>query len=269
MPRKPKQKPETGLPSREALLEFIAGRPDKAGKREIARAFGIAGADRIGLKRLLREMEDEGLIAGKREHLRRPGDLPSVTVLLVEGIDDAGEPIGVPVEWDEEWGAPPRVVIGGAPKGRGRSEAPGLGDRVLARLTPEPETGGFTGKVIKLLERRPKATLGIFRQLDGEARIGPIDRRGPEREDEERQQLECHVEHGRQVQLDRSIALSTFASARHDGLTLRLGLVHRLEREVAKSVVLARLDHAIQQVKRRGPVRANHDRGGQLVAGLQ
>ena len=49
-------------------------------------------------------MADDGLIEGRRKHIHRPGDLPSVTVLAVEGIDDEGEPIGVPVEWDEEWG---------------------------------------------------------------------------------------------------------------------------------------------------------------------
>jgi len=180
--RKTKKQAETGLPTREAVLEFLAGQDGKAGKREVARAFGVTGGDRIGLKRLLREMADDGLIQGKKKHLRRPGDLPSVTVLRVEGIDNEGEPIGVPVEWDEEWGDAPRIVISPEPGGRrGRpAAAPGIGDRVLARLTPEPETGGFTGKVIKLLERPPAATLGIFRVRDGAPRIVPIDRRGSE-----------------------------------------------------------------------------------------
>ena len=63
MPRKPKKKPlPAGLPSREAILAFIADHPGKAGKREISRAFNITGADRIGLKRLLREMADDGQI---------------------------------------------------------------------------------------------------------------------------------------------------------------------------------------------------------------
>ena len=32
------------------------------GKREIARAFKISGADRIDLKRMLRKMADQGLL---------------------------------------------------------------------------------------------------------------------------------------------------------------------------------------------------------------
>src|SRR5688500_2813756 len=130
---------------------------------------------------MLREMADEGLIEGSRRRLHRPGDLPSVTVLVVEGVDDQGEPIGVPVEWDEELGDAPRIVIASAPAARhGRASAPGIGDRVLARLTPDLETGGFTARVVKVLARPARATLGIFRQREGEARIVPIDRRGSE-----------------------------------------------------------------------------------------
>ena len=141
----------------------------------------MTGAQRIGLKRLLKDMAEDGLIDGRRKHIHPPGDLPSVTVLAVEGIDDQGEAIGVPVEWDEEWGTAPRIVIAPEPKARGgKTRAPGIGDRVLARLTPDEETGGFTARVIKLLERQPQAALGIFRQRDGEARIVPIDRRGEE-----------------------------------------------------------------------------------------
>ncbi len=178
MPRRPKEKAKPELPTREAILEFVAERSGKAGKREIARAFGLSGGQKIALKKVLRELADEGLIESRRKRLHRPGDLPSVTVLSVEGIDDEGEPIGVPVEWDEEWGDAPRIVI--VPDGKGRGRSPGIGDRVLARLTPEPETGGFTARVIRLLERPPRASLGIFRKRDGEARIVPVARRDSE-----------------------------------------------------------------------------------------
>jgi ribonuclease R len=181
VPRRPKQDAEPALPSREQILEFLAGQNGKAGKREVARAFGITGGDRIALKRILRDMADEGAIEGKRKAIRRPGDLPAVTVLQVANIDNEGEPIGVPVEWDEAWGAAPRIVISAPSNGkRGGESAPGLGDRVLARLTPEPETGGFTARIIKLLERPAKAALGIYRERDGAARIVPIDRKGSE-----------------------------------------------------------------------------------------
>ncbi len=58
MPRKR----STGLPSRKQILDFIASSDQPAGKREIARAFGLSGQTKIDLKRLLKDMADEGLI---------------------------------------------------------------------------------------------------------------------------------------------------------------------------------------------------------------
>ncbi len=182
MPRKPKKKPlPAGLPSREAILAFIADHPGKAGKREIARAFNITGADRIGLKRLLREMADDGQIDGRRTKLRRPGDLPSVTVLRVDRIDDQGDLVAVPLEWDAEWGDAPLIVIA-TETGRKarRAEVPGIGDRVLARLVPDGENGGFLARIIEVLPKPAAAVLGVYRDLDREARIVPVNRRAKE-----------------------------------------------------------------------------------------
>ena len=55
-------KHSTGLPTREKILEFIQTSDQPAGKREIARAFGLHGHDKIALKSLLKDMADEGLI---------------------------------------------------------------------------------------------------------------------------------------------------------------------------------------------------------------
>ena len=58
MPRKP----SPGLPTRKQILDFIEQSGQPAGKREIARAFGLSGHDKIMLKALLKDMADEGLI---------------------------------------------------------------------------------------------------------------------------------------------------------------------------------------------------------------
>ena len=50
------------VPSREQILKFLAENPQKTSKRDISRAFGIKGADKIHLKALLRDLIDEGLI---------------------------------------------------------------------------------------------------------------------------------------------------------------------------------------------------------------
>src|SRR5690606_11927658 len=81
----------SNLPSRDALLDWIRENPAAASKREIARAFGIKGADRVELKRILRELEEEGLVGRERKRLRPAGSLPPVTVLEVSGPDAEGE----------------------------------------------------------------------------------------------------------------------------------------------------------------------------------
>src|ERR1700754_528677 len=103
MARKPTQ---TGLPTREQILEFIEGSDQAAGKREIARAFGLKGQERIALKQLLRDMGDEGLIdsaPGRAFH--KMGGVPKVTVLRIVDIDDSGQAVGVPDNWQA--GTPP------------------------------------------------------------------------------------------------------------------------------------------------------------------
>ena len=42
-------KRSAGLPSRKQILDFIATSDQPAGKREIARAFGLSGQDKIQL----------------------------------------------------------------------------------------------------------------------------------------------------------------------------------------------------------------------------
>src|SRR5262249_57389149 len=79
------------LPSRDEILAFIAEHPGKAGKREIARAFGISGSNKIALKATLQDLAGDGLVERRRKKLKRPADLPSVSVLVVTGRDADGE----------------------------------------------------------------------------------------------------------------------------------------------------------------------------------
>src|SRR5579884_2798432 len=125
MPRKR----SAGLPSRKQILDFIASSDQPAGKREIARAFGLSGQTKIDLKRLLKDMADEGLIdssPGRAFH--KSGGVPKVTVLRVAEIDDSGNAFAVPEQWHADT-PPPRLRL----VERGRKSALGIGDRVLAR----------------------------------------------------------------------------------------------------------------------------------------
>src|SRR5262245_53110797 len=93
------------------MLAFLATASSEAGKREIARAFGVSGGDRIALKDMPREMADEGLIAGSRRKLTRPGVLPPVTVIEVTARDTDGEFVARPATWDEDQGPAPRILM--------------------------------------------------------------------------------------------------------------------------------------------------------------
>src|ERR1044072_8770425 len=90
----------TGLPTREQVLAFIESSDQPAGKREISRAFGLSGQDKVALKQLLRDMGDEGLIdsaPGRAFH--KMGGVPKVTVVRVVDVDDDGTVWAVPERW--------------------------------------------------------------------------------------------------------------------------------------------------------------------------
>src|SRR6478672_11298106 len=102
-PRNQSGKRPAGLPSRKQILDFIATSDQPAGKREIARAFGLSGQDKISLKVLLKDMADEGLIdsaPGRAFH--KTGGVPRVTVLRVVEADDSGTVWAVPEQWHAE-----------------------------------------------------------------------------------------------------------------------------------------------------------------------
>ena len=160
------------MPDKTALADWIRDNPDRAGKRDIARAFGLKGADRIELKRLLRELEDAGEI--ERPRKRRfvaSGHLPPVAVLIAGEPDPHGDLFATPQDWDGPE-APPRVLILPSAKG----PAPGPGDRLLTRVTPvHADDHAYEGKVIKRIGGGPRRLLGVFRAMrEGGGRIVPV-----------------------------------------------------------------------------------------------
>ncbi|HEV2596181.1 MAG TPA: ribonuclease R [Sphingomicrobium sp.] len=167
MPRKL----SAGLPSRKQILDFIASSDQPAGKREIARAFGLSGQMKIDLKRLLKDMADEGLIdsaPGRAFH--KSGGVPKVTVLRVQSVDDNGAVWAVPEQWHAET-APPRLRV----VERGKRSALGIGDRILART--EEKGNGIIAHAMKKLARAAELVLGVIRQDGDRFWLSPVDKR--------------------------------------------------------------------------------------------
>ncbi len=177
--------PSGQLPTREDILSFLKREREagagKIGKREIARAFAIKGADRIALKQMLKELEAEGAIERRRKVLHRPGTLPSVVLADITSRDKDGDLVAVPVEWDPEQGPVPKILLMPS-RQRPGAATPGIGDRALIRTEvlrdAAPNEPAYSGRVVKLLQRARTQVLGIYRaDPRGGGRVVPIDKK--------------------------------------------------------------------------------------------
>lgn len=171
---------QQGLPTKKQVLDFIQSSPTPAGKREIAKAFGLKGQEKIALKALLRDMADEGLIDGNRTAFHRMGGVPKVTVLRVMAIEE-GEVLAIPDTWQPDDATPPprlRIIEPrGKPKGpRAPMAALKVGDRVLART--EEAGSGWVAHPMKKLPAAADAMLGVIeRDASGKFWLAPVDKR--------------------------------------------------------------------------------------------
>jgi ribonuclease R len=166
----PRKTLPTGLPTPQQILDFIQSSGQPAGKREIARAFGLHGHDKIMLKALLKDMADEGLIdssPGRAFH--RSGGIPRVTVLRVVAVEDGA--VATPDNWQGE-GPPPRLRV----IEKGRRSALALNDRILART--EERGTGHVAHLMKKLQRSADLILGVVHEdEDGRKWLKPVDKR--------------------------------------------------------------------------------------------
>ena len=162
----------TRIPSKSEILAWISEHPTKASKRDIAKAFGIKGAARIDLKRLLKELEDDGKLTKRRSSYRDAEDLPPVAVLEIVCADADGDLFARPLEWKGE-GAEPRILM----VLRASDPALGPGDRILGRLTvDQTEDHSHTARMIRRIGANPLRILGVFRDGSDGGRVLPIDK---------------------------------------------------------------------------------------------
>ena len=99
------------MPTKDDILQWISDNPTQTSKRDIARAFGIKGAARIDLKRLLKELEAEGHLQKRKKTYRDPDKLPPVAVLQVAEVTPDGDLMARAMEWHGEGDAPVVSII--------------------------------------------------------------------------------------------------------------------------------------------------------------
>jgi ribonuclease R len=177
---------DRGFPSRDAIVAFIRTNPTSIGTREIAREFGLKNADRVELKRILRELADQGTIAKRGRKLQEPKTLPPTVMADITGRDSDGELIATPTEWDEESGDAPKIRIH-VPRRPAPGTAAGVGDRALLRIEASDDSEGavatYRGRVIKVIDHAKARVLGIFRKTpNGGGRLVPVDKKQAGRE---------------------------------------------------------------------------------------
>ncbi len=160
------------IPSKDEILGWIADNPGLSAKRDIAKAFGIKGAERIELKRILKDLEGEGTLERRRKSYRDAEALPPVSVLMILPVDNNGDQFARALEWQGE-GPEPRILF--QPR---KADAPvAEGDRILARLNPvKAPDHQYEARLIRKIGTNPIRIVGIFRKATEGGRIVAIDK---------------------------------------------------------------------------------------------
>ncbi|WND02465.1 ribonuclease R [Temperatibacter marinus] len=179
----------SSIPDAKAVLDYIKSQPGKVTKREISRAFGIKGQDKILLKRLIREMIEDGMITQNTHKALVPaGQLPAVQVAEYAGTDKDGDPLLKLVSEEGDRRSPLIYLIPERGKQR-KEQAMGPGDKALVRLnlvSEEPLT--YRARVIKKISSAPTTMLGIFKGNEKGGRLHPSDKK-------ERNEVVIQAEH--------------------------------------------------------------------------
>ncbi|SNT72961.1 ribonuclease R [Paracoccus seriniphilus] len=188
----------TQIPSKQQIMEWVEAHPDANSKRDIAKAFGIKGAQRIELKRLLKELEADGLLERRRRHYLDAEKLPPVTVVELLAPDGSGDLFVKPLEWRGE-GPMPRILY----MPRGTDPALGRGERFLARLAEvSGEDHHYQARLIRRITASTQKITGIFRAESEGGRIMPIDK-GQDREWKVRADATMGAQNGELVQAEQ------------------------------------------------------------------
>ncbi|MFC2953550.1 ribonuclease R [Marinicaulis aureus] len=166
---------KTGLPSKKDIIAYLKDADSEVARRDIARAFGVKGEARADLRRILKELDEEGAInlkGGKR--IERADALPSVAPIDVMSVDEDGDLLCMPANWRGET-EPPLIRLS-ARRAAKVKPSPGVGDRLLAKLFPAGDDG-YDADIIKAIGKGAHRFLAVFYKKRRGGVAEPVERR--------------------------------------------------------------------------------------------
>ena len=150
-----------GLPTKQDLLLWLKDNPNKVSKREIAKAFSITGSYKIGLKKLILDLENERKAPSKSNSESFISVIPSTVICIVKGPDKDGDIFLDLLDWSEGEEIPKIFYFE-----RSGSIPVSVGDRILCELTKvEGKDYHYEAKLIRRIPKTNNSSkiIGVFR----------------------------------------------------------------------------------------------------------
>jgi len=156
------------------ILNFLGRQKASVTLRKIL--TGIKSRDRIGVKAIVRQLENKGSI--ERSHGKKYilcGKLPPVSVIEIIEIDEFGDLIAKPSNWKHQI-PHPKIILNFNKQRKSFNSILKQGDTVLARLNLVSENT-YQATVIKKLEQSRKSVVGIYEETNNGGLIKPTDKK--------------------------------------------------------------------------------------------
>lgn len=128
---KTKEKTVVAAPTMDDVMAYLNSQSGPVSKKELARAFGVKGDNRVALKGLIKDLRANGMIQTERggRRIEVKDTLPERVIVEITGNDSMGDLIARPLEWTSQAPAPQIIIT------KDRLSPPaGVGDIVQAKV---------------------------------------------------------------------------------------------------------------------------------------
>ena len=175
-PKPPKPSFPKGLPDDKTLLDVLNSRGEQ-GLSDLARTFGLKGAERKELRHRLKALGEKGAVDMRgRKTFGAMGSLPDTGVCEVVKRDVDGE---LWVQWGKPDAKTKAPLARLAPLKKSAVQTPpAMGDRIFARF--EKTSDGWVAHLIKILDAGAPKIVGVVRKGRKEIRLESVNRKTKE-----------------------------------------------------------------------------------------